>query len=64
MEQWIFHKLNIAADEVNRALAQRNFMQATTAAYNFWLYELCDVYIVSLFKPLEAFSTDSPYRKP
>lgn len=23
-------------------------MAATTAAYNFWLYELCDVYIVGL----------------
>lgn len=23
-------------------------MTATSAAYNFWLYELCDVYIVSV----------------
>lgn len=47
VEKWIFHKLNIAADEINKQLKERNLMAATTAAYNFWLYELCDVYIVS-----------------
>ena len=46
MEKWILHKLNFAADEINKQLADRNFMNATSAAYNFWLYELCDVYIV------------------
>lgn len=46
MEQWILHKLNIAATEINTQLTERNFMSATSAAYNFWLYELCDVYIV------------------
>lgn len=48
VEKWIFHKLNLAAEEVNRCLTERNFMAATTAAHNFWLYELCDVYIVRL----------------
>jgi valyl-tRNA synthetase len=47
VERWILHKLNVATEEINRQLAERNFMQATSAAYNFWLYELCDVYIVS-----------------
>ena len=46
VEKWILHKLNFAASEVNKHLADRNFMNATGAAYNFWLYELCDVYIV------------------
>ncbi|KAJ6611804.1 tRNA synthetases class I-domain-containing protein [Mycena sp. CBHHK59/15] len=45
VERWILHKLNIAATEVNTQLTDRNFMLATNAAYNFWLYELCDVYI-------------------
>jgi valyl-tRNA synthetase len=49
VERWILHKLNIAAVEMNRFLTERNFMSATTSAYNFWLYELCDVYIVSLW---------------
>ncbi|KAG6857894.1 AP-1 adaptor complex sigma subunit Aps1, partial [Blastosporella zonata] len=48
VEQWILHKLNFAAAEINTQLAERNFMLATTAAYNFWLYELCDVYIVRI----------------
>lgn len=46
VEKWILHKLNSAAEEINKQLAERNFMAATGAAYNFWLYELCDVYIV------------------
>jgi len=51
VEQWILHKLNIAATEVNTHLTERNFMAATTSAYNFWLYELCDIYIEAM-KPM------------
>ncbi|KAF9447078.1 hypothetical protein P691DRAFT_776381 [Macrolepiota fuliginosa MF-IS2] len=51
VEKWILHKLNIAATEINQHLADRNFMAATTSAYNFWLYELCDVYIEAM-KPM------------
>ncbi|KAI0086782.1 tRNA synthetases class I-domain-containing protein [Irpex rosettiformis] len=50
-ERWILHKLNIAAEEINKQLTDRNFMAATGAAYNFWLYELCDVYIEAM-KPM------------
>lgn len=48
VEKWILHKLNVASRELNRALEDRNFMNATTVVYGFWLYELCDVYIVSI----------------
>ncbi|KAJ3106634.1 hypothetical protein HDU97_005999 [Phlyctochytrium planicorne] len=48
---WILNKLNIAAKEVNKHLEERNFMQATSAIYNFWLYELCDVYL-EICKPV------------
>ncbi|CAA7269360.1 unnamed protein product [Cyclocybe aegerita] len=51
VERWILHKLNIAATEINNSLADRNFMAATNVAYNFWLYELCDVYIEAM-KPM------------
>lgn len=51
VEKWILHKLNAAAEEINKQLAERNFMAATGAAYNFWLYELCDVYIVGRSTP-------------
>jgi valyl-tRNA synthetase len=55
VEKWILHKLNIATAETNKQLSERNFMAATNAVYNFWLYELCDVYIVrpSSFRVLE-----------
>jgi valyl-tRNA synthetase len=46
VEKWILHKLNIATTEINKQLGERNFMAASNAAYSFWLYELCDVYIV------------------
>jgi valyl-tRNA synthetase len=54
VEKWILHKLNVTLGEVNKQLAERNFMAATTAAHNFWLYELCDVYIVSSNVRLES----------
>jgi valyl-tRNA synthetase len=47
----VLHKLNLATREINAQLAERNFMAATTAAYQFWLYELCDVYIEAM-KPM------------
>ncbi|KAL1662176.1 hypothetical protein GGF50DRAFT_128956 [Schizophyllum commune] len=43
--------LNVAAKELNSQMTERNFMMATIAAYNFWLYELCDVYIEAM-KPM------------
>jgi valyl-tRNA synthetase len=47
IERWILHKLNLAADEVNKQLTARKFMASTAPVYRFWSYELCDVYIVS-----------------
>ena len=35
VEKWILHKLNLAAEEINKQLADRNIMSATNAAYNF-----------------------------
>ncbi|KZT30278.1 hypothetical protein NEOLEDRAFT_1174574 [Neolentinus lepideus HHB14362 ss-1] len=62
VEKWIFHKLNFAAQELNRYLGERNFMLATTAVYNFWLYELCDVYI-EVMKPMTEPSASPETRK-
>ncbi|KAJ3069270.1 hypothetical protein HDU99_002981, partial [Rhizoclosmatium hyalinum] len=58
---WILHKLNIAARETNKALEDRNFMQATNVVYNFWMYELCDVYL-EICKPVLA-GTDEVQRR-
>ena len=51
MDRWIVSRLAFAADSVNKGLEEYNFPQATTALYNFWLYELCDVYLEYL-KPV------------
>ncbi|KAI0933300.1 hypothetical protein AcV7_004807 [Taiwanofungus camphoratus] len=61
VERWTLHKLNVAADEINRSLEERNFMMATNAAYNFWLYELCDVYIEAM-KPMTDESASATTR--
>ncbi|OBZ72804.1 Valine--tRNA ligase, mitochondrial [Grifola frondosa] len=62
VERWILDKLNFAAAEINRQLTDRNFMNATNAAYNFWLYELCDVYIEAM-KPMTDESASETTRK-
>ncbi len=44
-ERWILHKFAIAAKEINQALADREFSQATSIVYQYWYAQLCDVYI-------------------
>lgn len=48
---WILARLNKAAAEVNKNLAEMNFMAATAAAHQFFLYDLCDVYL-EICKPV------------
>ena len=48
VEKWILHRLNTTARDLGALLEERSFMAATAAVYNFWLYDLCDVYILSL----------------
>ncbi|KAI5780694.1 valyl-tRNA synthetase [Peziza echinospora] len=51
VEKWILHKYTKAAEAVNKALEERDFSGATTAIYQYWYSELCDVYIENS-KPL------------
>ncbi|KAI9808401.1 MAG: hypothetical protein M1826_004177 [Phylliscum demangeonii] len=44
-ERWILHKYTIAAKEINRALAEREFQRSTLIVYQYWYNHLCDVYI-------------------
>ena len=44
-ERWILHKMTIAAKEVNKALAEREFMKSTIIVYQYWYGALCDVFI-------------------
>lgn len=61
-ERWILHKMNEAAKNINLHLEEKNFMQATTDIYNFWLYELCDVYIENIKPVTEPNSPAQPKR--
>ena len=44
-ELWILHKSTIAASEINAALGAREFSKASSASYQYWYTNLCDVYI-------------------
>ncbi|CAH1989036.1 unnamed protein product [Acanthoscelides obtectus] len=48
MDLWMLSRLATAVSETNRGFESYDFGLATTAIYNVWLYELCDVYLVSL----------------
>lgn len=61
VEKWIWHRLNETARTVDADLQSRSFMSATTAVYNFWLYDLCDVYIEAI-KPITDASADAAAR--
>lgn len=65
VERWLLDKLNFAADKLNRELERRDFFEATISVHNFWLYELCDVYIVRglSFNMLPAVLTDGDRKR-
>ncbi|CCD22630.1 uncharacterized protein NDAI_0A04740 [Naumovozyma dairenensis CBS 421] len=44
VEKWILHKLTTTAKSVNSDLDKRDFLNSTSAIYEFW-YMVCDVYI-------------------
>lgn len=47
MDVWIMSRLSLAVELSNTGFENYDFQSATTACYNFWLYELCDWYLVS-----------------
>ena len=49
-DSWILHRLHVAVVSADAAFRKYEFATATTAIYNFWLYDLCDVYL-ELIKP-------------
>eukprot|EP00088_Acartia_fossae_P003005 TRINITY_DN11252_c0_g1_i1.p1 TRINITY_DN11252_c0_g1~~TRINITY_DN11252_c0_g1_i1.p1 ORF type:complete len:641 (+),score=87.25 TRINITY_DN11252_c0_g1_i1:1-1923(+) len=50
-DRWILSRLAYAVESCKAGFDAFNFPAATTALYNFWLYELCDVYLEYL-KPI------------
>nr|XP_033772878.1 valine--tRNA ligase isoform X1 [Geotrypetes seraphini]XP_033772879.1 valine--tRNA ligase isoform X1 [Geotrypetes seraphini]XP_033772880.1 valine--tRNA ligase isoform X1 [Geotrypetes seraphini] len=53
MDRWVLSRLCHAVDLCNAGFQSYDFPGITTAIYNFWLYELCDVYLECL-KPIFA----------
>lgn len=46
MDNWILSRLSLAVETCNTSFENYELNGATTACYNFWLYDLCDVYLV------------------
>jgi len=44
-DRWIMSRLAYAVAEANASLKAYDFVAATTAIYNLWLYEFCGVYL-------------------
>jgi valyl-tRNA synthetase len=44
-ERWLLHKMTLAAKRMNEHIAERDFMRSTTAIYQYWYTNLCDVFI-------------------
>lgn len=46
MDRWILSRLAEAVKLSNHGFQTYDFPAVTTSQYSFWLYELCDVYLV------------------
>ncbi|CAD7088868.1 unnamed protein product [Hermetia illucens] len=57
MDVWILSRLAAAVDTCNTGFKNYDFAAITNACYNFWLYDLCDVYLECL-KPIFQTGTD------
>lgn len=51
LDKWILSRCAYAVQRCHDGLAKFQFTEFTTAAYNFWLYDLCDVYLEGI-KPI------------
>ncbi|KAK0180207.1 hypothetical protein PV327_005873 [Microctonus hyperodae] len=57
IDLWMLSRVSYAAKICDEGLAQYDFNAATTACYNLWLYDLCDIYLEYL-KPVFQTGTD------
>ncbi|KAJ8937758.1 hypothetical protein NQ318_006621 [Aromia moschata] len=62
MDLWMLSRLATAVSDANRGFTNYDFPLVTTAIYNVWLYELCDVYLECL-KPVFAGDEDEETKK-
>ncbi|XP_044001066.1 valine--tRNA ligase isoform X2 [Aphidius gifuensis] len=57
VDLWMLSRVSYAAKTCDEGMAQYDFNGATTACYNLWLYDLCDVYLEYL-KPVFQSGTE------
>ena len=55
---WILSRLSYAIEQCDTNFKNYQFPKVTTAIYDFWLYDLCDVYIEYVKKDLYAKEAD------
>lgn len=48
VDLWILSRLAHTVEECNKGFEAYDFPTITGMCYNFWLYDLCDVYLVSI----------------
>ena len=48
MDRWILSRLSLTIEDANSGFESYDFSSATKALFNFWLYDLCDVYFEAL----------------
>lgn len=58
MDIWILSRLALAVETCNISFENYELNGATTACYNFWLYDLCDVYLVIYKKYIKIILTE------
>jgi valyl-tRNA synthetase len=59
INQWILHRLNITVSEVNEALEQYRFFDASNKIYHFLWSEYCDWYLELIKADIESRKSDS-----
>ncbi|EYB94257.1 hypothetical protein Y032_0173g387 [Ancylostoma ceylanicum] len=57
MDKWILSRMAYAVGRCNAEMDGYNFTQFTTTLYEYWLYDLCDIYLEAV-KPVIASGTD------
>ncbi|KEG04682.1 valyl-tRNA synthetase [Plasmodium vinckei vinckei] len=62
-DKWILHRLNMYIKSANENFENYNFSEVSFASYNFWLYDLCDIYLELIKGRLNAYSEECPHKK-
>ncbi|EAN32093.2 valine--tRNA ligase [Theileria parva strain Muguga] len=60
-DKWILHKLNQYTKRVTDGLEAYQFYDVVQATYDFWLYQLCDVYLELVKNRLPSVIDDSSF---